>query len=106
VPLRIGEEVQEMLRRGDGELIFNKLAIYSTTQRSVLPGLTSTALRRNEKNWARMETIEGALSRVRRSTPQLACGSEVRLKVRLFRFALSGFRTILRAFEVTDNWGG
>jgi hypothetical protein len=45
-----------MLRRGDGELIFNKLAIYSTTKRSVLLGLTSTALRRNEK-LASMETI-------------------------------------------------
>ena len=46
------------------------------------------------------------LSRVRLPTPQLACGSEVRLKVRLFRFALSGFCTIPRAFEVIDNWRG
>ena len=47
--MRLGEEIQEVLRRGDGELIFNKLAIYSTTKRSVLLGLTSTALWRDEK---------------------------------------------------------
>jgi hypothetical protein len=37
------------------------------------------------------------LSRVRLRTQQRACGSEVKPKVRLFRFALSGFCTISRA---------
>ena len=30
--LRLRQEIQAVLRQGDGELIFNKLAIYSTAK--------------------------------------------------------------------------